>query len=413
MDALDLFFKKYSYKFPKGYPDMNNEQDVLLLEKLVKKYVPNFSFSILSESLLLEVTNREISTNTSKAIEYILSKANSELGLKPQSDKNRLGNPNKVEPEQMIQLFKNLLGAEDIIPYGPKQGPNPSGKFTMYEMNTDQFGLVRIIVSGGGNLGEKYEQDFVAKAKENSGKPNDELPNDLKTLYDKLGIDNTKLTAKDIDFEGHGEGKSTKRSLDLSGPQPIGETISDMTITYGGKKYYISLKNVAGSGVYSGPSVPFIYEKEGKIIYDESKQNNNVSIALLFDIFNIDSQKLADGLNEYVTKEGTEDSFTETQIDNDKFKKLLSSSLGYGYYYVRETKPGEVKVIPLLTPEDAERAVGEINKTEIKYPGPNTKQLTMKINTDSPIFGPSQYQVAIRNTAGKLLPLSLRISKTK
>ena len=27
-------------------------------------------------------------------------------------------------------------------------------------------------------------------------------------------------------------------------------------------------------------------------------------------------------------------------------------------------------------------------------------------------FGPSQYQVAIRNTAGNLLPLSLRISKT-
>jgi hypothetical protein len=37
MDALDLFFKKYSYKFPKGYPDMNNEQDVLLLESILSK----------------------------------------------------------------------------------------------------------------------------------------------------------------------------------------------------------------------------------------------------------------------------------------------------------------------------------------------------------------------------------------
>ena len=35
MDALDLFFKKYSYKFDKGYPDMNNKQDVLLLESLL------------------------------------------------------------------------------------------------------------------------------------------------------------------------------------------------------------------------------------------------------------------------------------------------------------------------------------------------------------------------------------------
>jgi hypothetical protein len=37
MDALDLFLKKYSYKFPKGYPDMNNEQDVLLMESILKE----------------------------------------------------------------------------------------------------------------------------------------------------------------------------------------------------------------------------------------------------------------------------------------------------------------------------------------------------------------------------------------
>ena len=35
MDVLDLFFKKYSYKFPKGYPDMNNEQDILLLHEIL------------------------------------------------------------------------------------------------------------------------------------------------------------------------------------------------------------------------------------------------------------------------------------------------------------------------------------------------------------------------------------------
>jgi hypothetical protein len=37
MDVLDLFFKKYSYKFDKGYPDMNNEQDVLLLESILNE----------------------------------------------------------------------------------------------------------------------------------------------------------------------------------------------------------------------------------------------------------------------------------------------------------------------------------------------------------------------------------------
>ena len=35
MDAIDLFLKKYSYKFDKGHPDMNSEKDVLLLESIL------------------------------------------------------------------------------------------------------------------------------------------------------------------------------------------------------------------------------------------------------------------------------------------------------------------------------------------------------------------------------------------
>ena len=37
MDILDIFLNKYSYKFPKGYPDMNNEQDVLLMEGILSE----------------------------------------------------------------------------------------------------------------------------------------------------------------------------------------------------------------------------------------------------------------------------------------------------------------------------------------------------------------------------------------
>jgi hypothetical protein len=37
MDALDLFLKKYSYKFPKGYPDLGNKSDMILLESLLNE----------------------------------------------------------------------------------------------------------------------------------------------------------------------------------------------------------------------------------------------------------------------------------------------------------------------------------------------------------------------------------------
>jgi hypothetical protein len=50
MDALDKFLKQYSYKFDKGYPDMNNEQDILLLENILQEKL-NFTFK-LSETTL-------------------------------------------------------------------------------------------------------------------------------------------------------------------------------------------------------------------------------------------------------------------------------------------------------------------------------------------------------------------------
>ena len=37
MNVFEQFLNSISYKFPKGYPDMNNEQDILLLETLINK----------------------------------------------------------------------------------------------------------------------------------------------------------------------------------------------------------------------------------------------------------------------------------------------------------------------------------------------------------------------------------------
>ena len=413
MDPLLKFLNSIAYKFPKGYPDINNEQDVLILESLLNQVLKKpFSFNILKEELFIfEATDREISTNTSKAVDYIIQNADSSFGFKSQSDKKRLGNPSKIDPEKVQQIFKDLIGVEgEITIYNPRSGPNPSSQFDMYEFDSEKFGPVRIILSGGGNAGEKYEQEFVNKAKATAGDSKENLPSDLKTLYSALGIDSEKLTPDSIKFTG---ATDTKRNLNLDGPQPIGSTISDMNIKYGNDVYHISLKNKAGSGIYSGKNVPFIYDKDGTVVYDASKKESVPGISLLFDIFNIDGEKLAQGLNNFRNQEGKVDNWSSVNIDNDKFQKLLASSLGYGYYYVREKGKGDVKVIPLLTAEDAMNAVGTIKDTQIKYPGPNTKQLTIKIDTDSPTFGTSQYQVAVRNTSGGFLPLSLRISKVK
>lgn len=360
------------------------------------------------KTLISEVTDREINANTPKAISYFLSKVDPSLGFKIQSDKKRLGNPNKVKPEELKKLFTDILGAQNIKIIPPGTLPNPSGKFSMYEFNTPDFGLVRIIVSGGGNEGEKYEQSFVSTAKELAGKPNNELPIALKSLYSSLKIDNTKLTSEDISFAG---GTDTKRNLSFEGPENIGSTISDITIMYNGNPYYISLKNKSGSGLYSGKNAPFFIMQGDKVVYDSSKKDPSSEIGTLVDIFHIDGEKVAKGLNDYISKTGEPTTWEQVSIETDKFKNFLASSFGYGYYYVKEIKGGDVKVVPILTEKDALNAVGNITKTYIKYPGANTKITALSVEADSEIFGKSKFLVTLRNTQGKLLPLSLRISK--
>ena len=57
MDSIDKFLKQYSYKFGKGYPDMNNEQDILLLESLISK--------LIKKEFIFEIYNRQ---NSIKAV---------------------------------------------------------------------------------------------------------------------------------------------------------------------------------------------------------------------------------------------------------------------------------------------------------------------------------------------------------
>jgi hypothetical protein len=354
------------------------------------------------------LNSRIISSNTKKAISFLVEQYNETHGFKTQSDPKRLGNPKKLDQDDVQQLFKDVLGASNIVIYKPKTGPNPSSKFNMFEFDTNDFGLVRIILSGGGNEGEKYEQEFTYKAIQSAGKPLNDIPKDIQTLYYTLNIDSKNLSSSDIQFAGT---QDTKRNLSINGAENIGKTISDLTINYNNTEYFISLKNKSGSGLYSGKNIPFIYDYNDNVIYDHSKRNLVPSIDYLFNIFNIDGELLAQGINNYIHQKGKINDWCNVDIDNNGFKNLLASSFGYGYYYVKEKTKNNIEVTPILTKQDALNAVGEIQSTQIKYPGPTTKQLTIKTLTYSPLFGNSQYEVHIRNTRGNVLPLSLRISK--
>tara|TARA_S200002703_G_C3734746_1_gene225879 strand:+ start:415 stop:918 length:504 start_codon:yes stop_codon:yes gene_type:complete len=57
MDPIKKFLDRISYKFPKGYPDMNNDQDILLLETLLSEIGVNI---ILENQDLISIIKSNI-----------------------------------------------------------------------------------------------------------------------------------------------------------------------------------------------------------------------------------------------------------------------------------------------------------------------------------------------------------------
>jgi hypothetical protein len=397
MNIFEKFLNNISYKFPKGYPDMNSEQDISLLESLVS--------GILGENINL--SEGSVKQNTTKAINSILtSKWGQKYKFKTQTEWKRLGNLDKITDEQFLEIIKDIFKNPSVKIYKPKEGPNPSSKFNMFEFNTDE-GLVQIILSGGANIGEKYEQDFVGRLKSVAGSDISDIEdNDIKKLYQTIGIDPSTLKPEDITFTG---AIDTKRSLSFEGPQNIGAKIADIIIK---PDTFISLKNISGGTFYNGGTVPFIVEKNGKAVYEPSKFETKPMMAAIFKAFQIDPKKVAQGINEYSAGSGKiPNSFTPVSGDTKALRNLIASGYGYGYWYVREKK-NDIFIYDIGTSKDAYNLVGDIKDISIKYPNTETKTLTLKLVADSPILGTVNYLIEIRNTKGGLLPLDLKMKTT-
>jgi hypothetical protein len=408
VDILEQFIRDIAYKFPKGYPDMKDKQDYLLFERELFKHN-------------IDLREGTRSSNSRKAIDAIVnSKEGKAVGLTKMANDSRIGNINKIDKDKFIEILNSLFNSPKIKIYSPKEGPNLSSKYNMFEFDLEDEGQVQITLAGGANEGEKYEKNLLGKLQSAAGESLDSIEDyETKQIFSTLGIDPSQLTSKDIYFAGASD---TSRQLSFDGPQDLGEKISDIVITTPNKTYYLSIKNVGGSAIYNGGNLPFIvFDKEGKVIFDKSKFNDNPLFADIFDTLNIDSQRIADGLNNYVNKTGVPNNWESIDgVDLSKVKKLLASSFGYGYWYVREKSGGKLFIYHVATAEDAYKMVGELrpDSVKVKYPGPTTKVLEVRIETDSEVLEggkttPLVYQIVARNASGKLLPLRMNIRTNK
>ena len=129
MDVLDLFFKKYSYKFDKGYPDMNNEQDILLLESLLK----NFNIDVKINEGLTPAELQKRAPRIPKFIEKLFASDSFELedGGTITLDKVTIDGTDFDKTSSQDDIEQALNKAKKITITGDSNGTSvtiPSGK---------------------------------------------------------------------------------------------------------------------------------------------------------------------------------------------------------------------------------------------------------------------------------------------
>ena len=388
-------------------PLVESKKKILL--EIGKKFPTAFRIA-LRQVLLLEGS---IGQNSGKVVQRILnSEENKEFGFKPMNKISRVANPNKIPSEQFEALLQTLYPDANIKVIPPKTGinvkPYGSNRFSMYSFETE-FGSVGVILASGANKGEVYEKEFVEKLKQNAGKELKDIEDEeVKQLFDYLEINPQTISPDDIE----GTGKiDTKRQPSLEEPEDIGTKIADIIIKANGQDYKISLKDPKGDYVYNGGTLKFIKQSPDKNIYfdEDSFMKDDSLTKKIVEITGVNPEKIADGLENNVKQEGVPSQWENiTDYDGQKIINFLRSSYGYGYYYVRQIKPGELYIKDINQKEDIDELIGEVTNVKVKYPSVSSKSCEVRVTTNSPEGGETIYQIDMRNSAGGILP-SLKV----
>lgn len=202
MDIFDKFFKKYSYKFDKGYPDMNNDQDVILLESILEKLGINIKevkkpFESLSDeaqkvgnSLMdkLNLSKEDLKSLTKNRI-IILSDTPRSKIFKQLSD---LGYEKDLNiPGSSQGGFRTPEGIEIIVKPKSSQGNESSGKInevsfvSLINSSIELYGSPITIIFKSSDKNIEYKN--VASCKDSSQEGAKEFLKADAQLFDSSG----------------------------------------------------------------------------------------------------------------------------------------------------------------------------------------------------------------------------------
>ena len=397
-NTLDILFQRYSYKFEKGYPDMNNEQDILVLEQIIGEVLGE-AFSVFP------TTEDEISNQKVKEIYRIIMaypglKLNDPIVLDPKS-------PNTLKISRSLQRdakFIEYLNNELDIELDGLTGGKYNGISILWGEGSRGG---RGIKSKGLGFEGELEADLNLLNAEGISESNKD-----QFLYPDLMIEMSKeLGLKQGNFkvipEG-GKNQSRPLSFESGGPEvkfsqgSAAETLTDITIDKENKKYYLSAKYGNTLTFFNSGVTKFLPASEIK----EGKITNSNGIALL-DTFGIDNETFCKVFNDYPDANFSKLNGASTKYDLSKIKNLVKSGIGEGYYMV---KAGGKSTQFAKINSDYTDTASDVSTPTIYYGGIGGNGKRVDVTFESPTYS---FKINIRNKQGGLYPSHIMCDYTK
>ena len=389
MNLIDKVILEWSYRTKKGYPDIDNENDLRVFESL-------FGFNLKEAYTEFPKEEGEISNLKVRELFKIVK---SFPGL--QTEDPLALDPTKKNSPKIIRSLKNNAAFIEHLEKGLNIEIEDTNEIFKWEGLSISFGDGSRGGRGVKSKGLSFEAEIAADL--NKFKAGDsEYTHESLT---KEIIEEFQLTPDNFSVKEDG-GANKPRPLVFTDNGPIvgfsgeniADTLTDLTIEKGSEKIYLSLKFGGTLTFFNAGVARDVFPKDD---FSDGKISSPKGVALL-ETLGVDNEIFCRVFNEY-KEDGSGTNFTEfheniNDYDKDKLFNLVESGIGTGYYMLKGGKSTEFFFVGDDYNQAASQPISGIN---IQYGGASGLGKRIDILFESEKY---RFKINIRNKQGKLYP---------
>lgn len=389
MSLIDRTILEWAWMSEKGYPDINNENDLRVFESM-------FGFNLKEAYTEFPKEEGDISNTKVRELFKIIK---SFPGL--QIEDPLALDPNKKNSPKITRTLKNNAAFIEHLENGLNIEIEDSNEIIKWEGLSISFGEGSRGGRGVKSKGLSFEAEIAADLNNFKAGNNEFTHPDLaKKIIDEFKLTSTNFTVK----EDGSSNKSRPLVFTDKGPivgysgENIADTLTDLTIEKEGKKIYLSLKFGGTLTFFNAGVAKDVFPKDD---FSDKKIDSPKGVALL-DTLGIDNELFCRVFNEY-KEDGSGTNFTEfhenvEDYDKDKLFNLVESGIGTGYYMLKGGKSTEFFFVGDEYNKAASQPTSGIN---IQYGGATGLGKRIDIVFESEKY---KFKLNIRNKQGKLYP---------